>query len=908
MGIPEDLLLPVLPWNAGWPRRGGSDPNGKAPGRFVHGTGRWGGLSNWSHGCPPNDRRISDEWNCNAGLLLGQEVDGITFATLDGDLTDDSEGINRQFRDVLLRSLAKSFGTTGLMARTTVVPRFMILARIAPGGEVGGRQVIELEYRDPESGSTLTLGKLELLTRGEQAVIAGTHQSGTTISWANTLTPQRIYRAPKLDEGVPLVPDFPTLARLALEAVKPFERVNIFARIASAPSRALVGASRDPNDLAPISAKVLVELIDRMPNPTNLSRAHYINFWYALAGCRKALITLNRITNEDALEIIRAGQDWAARWVPPEGKKVASRAEEMAQFTWIASNPMLHLGWGYMKVLAIQCGTPEVGTESAKEDFTADLPFDHTKPQRRKTTNPDPDYRMPMSDVTPEQLAPTPENPKGLAVGFRAGPRTVHTGIDVPLADVQMADHLELLLSGELIWLTDEKRWLTYDAKCGWRGDDSAGSRVEIQVEELLRAYASKWADMGPAVGEKWTRGDRINALSTVRIGHVMKRLASRFSKNRSEIDKGTYILQTPEGAVDLRTGNGVTEVDQKALMDTRCTRFSIAPGETPLFDELIFNLSDGDPEVQNFFLHYLGYCLLGNPKARIFLFIWGTTGNGKSALIRVLTRIFGNYVVTLNKDVLLQRGKDMHKTDLYRIRGARIACVIEMPPNEKWDESLIKAITGGDEISARPMHANARSFMVEASLLMAGNTIPAFDRVDQAIAARVRITGTTFQPKTPDPTWEDRMVTGEAGGIIAKLGGYARAVFEAGIKLPDMPEKMLRQTRVYLGEQDTFYAWAAAELNTGHGHITDETPFMELKRRFEAFMKREAENGEGTLMTADRIGDKTFATSLRSLGLRLESEVDGQRFQRVIQVNGKNAKEWVVRGCSFKVRVVQAS
>jgi len=911
-GFHHGLLLPVIPPTAGWSKRGNSDPNGKAPGRFDMPTGNWLGLDNWQHGCPRDHQRISDDWGCNVGLLLGQVVDGRVFAALDGDLNDDTAGVNHKIRESLVSRLVMAFGMTSMLIRETVRPRFMMLVELDPAGDFGGKQEITWNYRD-NRGNLLNLGKLELLTRGEQCVIAGRHISGNVIHWRDSSNLTMEYQVPLLNRAIPKFKNFAAFGDAVMAALKPFERGHFHATMKSARASAIVGASREPIDLAPPDVRTLVELVDRMHNNPDTDYNQYINFWYSLEGCRRSLLALGRSTPEDDMEIVRAGLDWCAKWQPAPPHKVKTRAEEMEQWRYTQQVPLISLGWGYLKLLATQCGVRDIGLEEAQREFVADLgPIPTTK--LKKWVDPDPDRRMPVSSIElgyegdPEgQFDATGNNPRGLVPGFRAGPRKSNVGIDVPLADIQIADHMEMEMSGRMVWLSDERRWLTYEGAAGWKGDDSAASRVEIEIEEALRYYVATWADAAPAADERWTRTERTSALSTRRIDALIKRLATRFSKTRADTDKGKFILQTPNGAVDLRTGAKVDVAVQKSFIDTRCTNYGIRPGETPMFDELITNLSDGNPQVFNWFMHYLGYALMGSPRERVFLFVWGTSGNGKSALVRILSRIFGNYVVVLNKDVLLERGKEMHKTDLYRIRGARIACAVEMPPNEKWDESLLKAITGGDEISARPMRADARSFEVEAALLLVGNNIPAFDRIDQAIAARARVTGTTFQPAKPDPTWEDRLVAQEAEAIVAKLGGYAKVVWENDMKLPEVPEPMARATRLYLGEQDSFYAWVVAELHTGNPYRNHEVPILDLKRRYEAYLRREAEQSEDG-MVADAVSDKSFLKMLRSIGLKVESENEGKRLQRVNTIDGKREVEYLVRGCAFKIRAVATS
>jgi putative DNA primase/helicase len=323
------------------------------------------------------------------------------------------------------------------------------------------------------------------------------------------------------------------------------------------------------------------------------------------------------------------------------------------------------------------------------------------------------------------------------------------------------------------------------------------------------------------------------------------------------------------------------------------------------MFDELLLNLSDGDKEVQEYIFHYLGYSLLGNPVCRAFLFIWGTAQNGKSTLVRVMRECLGDYCAVIKKDVFLERGKRLHATDLYRIKGVRLAFAVELPKDEKWDEELLKSLTGNDEIQAREIHGKAQSFRAEAVLGFVGNNIPTVDHVDQALADRCRIIGTTFVPDKSDGLWEARLIANECPAIIAKLATYANAVFKNEMRLPQMPEAMMRRTARYLGSQDDFFAWSSDELLTGANHRASEVPLDELKSRFEAWLRRRTEtDDDGTQLTGDRVSNKIFQAGLRRLGLTMSDEKGGA-LMADIGFDGLVRRVKMVRGCAFRVAAV---
>jgi hypothetical protein len=56
--------------------------------------------------------------------------------------------------------------------------------------------------------------------------------------------------------------------------------------------------------------------------------------------------------------------------------------------------------------------------------------------------------------------------------------------------------------------------------------------------------------------------------------------------------------------------------------------------------------------------------------------------------------------------------------------------------------------------------------------------------------------------------------------------------------------------------------------------------------------------------MVADKLSDRQFIAQLRNLGLKMEDERTGKKFMGT----GNNAKDAMVRGCRFKIRLAETS
>ena len=70
-------------------------------------------------------------------------------------------------------------------------------------------------------------------------------------------------------------------------------------------------------------------------------------------------------------------------------------------------------------------------------------------------------------------------------------------------------------------------------------------------------------------------------------------------------------------------------------------------------------------------------------------------------------------------------------------LRGARLVTAQETEEGRRWAESRIKAMTGGDPITARFMRQDFFTFEPTFKLLIAGNHQPGLRNVDEAIRRR---------------------------------------------------------------------------------------------------------------------------------------------------------------------------
>ena len=164
--------------------------------------------------------------------------------------------------------------------------------------------------------------------------------------------------------------------------------------------------------------------------------------------------------------------------------------------------------------------------------------------------------------------------------------------------------------------------------------------------------------------------------------------------------------------------------------------------------------------------------------------------------------------------DVFLESKTDRHPTELAGLRGARLVTATETEEGRRWAESRIKALTGGDRISARFMRQDFFEFTPQFKLLIAGNHKPSLRSVDEAIRRRLYLIPFTVTiPKDERDETLPEKLEAEWPGILAWA---IEGAVEWGMQGLMPPETVRTATEEYLSAEDAMTLWLGERCHTG--------------------------------------------------------------------------------------------
>jgi putative DNA primase/helicase len=196
--------------------------------------------------------------------------------------------------------------------------------------------------------------------------------------------------------------------------------------------------------------------------------------------------------------------------------------------------------------------------------------------------------------------------------------------------------------------------------------------------------------------------------------------------------------------------------------------------------------------------------CLTGVTSQHALVFVYGPGGNGKSVFLNVVTAIMAEYATTSAMDTFTASHNDRHSTELAMLNGARLVTASETEEGRAWAEARIKALTGGDKITARFMRQDNFTFTPHFKLIVVGNHKPVLHNVDDAARRRFNIVPFMLKPKHPDHELEKKLMA-EAGGILRwMIDGCLDWQREGLIR----PESVKAATEAYFSDQDLFGQW----------------------------------------------------------------------------------------------------
>jgi P4 family phage/plasmid primase-like protien len=381
-------------------------------------------------------------------------------------------------------------------------------------------------------------------------------------------------------------------------------------------------------------------------------------------------------------------------------------------------------------------------------------------------------------------------------------------------------------------------QWLLWDGVL-WEADDRMTHMT--MTREFLRARADEVEDWANKMAAKMTAKDGEKAAKeagrlvawaeqearALRSKSTIAAVSSLAASNPAsaagpdDFDSDLFLLGTPAGTVDLRTGR--LREARRGDMITKTTSVAPADGRPERWLAFLDRIFEGKQEVIDFMQRAAGYALTGMTTEHKLLFLYGTGRNGKGVFLNTLVSIWKDYARKAAAETFLASQQRGHPTDIAGLKGARLVMGSELPKGRTWDESIIKDLTGGDRMTARLMRQDFFDFDPQMTLMIAGNNRPSLRGVDEAMRARMVLIPfeVTIPEHERDPELPARLLAEEGGQILQWAIKGALEWQRRGL---DAPETIRAASDTYLDEEDVAGQFMAECLLEARGEFVTTT------------------------------------------------------------------------------------
>lgn len=203
--------------------------------------------------------------------------------------------------------------------------------------------------------------------------------------------------------------------------------------------------------------------------------------------------------------------------------------------------------------------------------------------------------------------------------------------------------------------------------------------------------------------------------------------------------DADPMLLAVRNGALDLASG-ALRPLERRDFVTRQCAAEFQPEAKSQLWDSFLESLTGGSSDLAAWLQRSFGYALLGEWREKAFWFGYGPPDAGKSVLLNVIGDVLGSYHVAADADTWMSRpAVGGNRGDLTRLLGARLVTTSEVKPGCRFDQKLMKAITGGDTIVAAAKYEGEIEFLPRFALWLAANDRPYVDAEDEGFWRRMR-------------------------------------------------------------------------------------------------------------------------------------------------------------------------
>ena len=356
-----------------------------------------------------------------------------------------------------------------------------------------------------------------------------------------------------------------------------------------------------------------------------------------------------------------------------------------------------------------------------------------------------------------------------------------------------------------------DKKWFFFNGSY-WQ-EDIGNQRVELAAERVANSIKkekpelsfSTKTDEDKAMNE-WYRFQKDSRSHMAKM-HMIDEFKKYVIVKHGEFDKEDMLLNTESGYVDLSNGElHDHDIDKKFSHQTLAEYSDNV--DAPLWDKFLNQIFNSDEELIHYVQKAIGYSFTGSVDEQCLFILNGRGRNGKSVFSNVVSDVAGNYAKQMNVQTIVAKKNQSGSanSDIARLEGARIVTSSELNEGDRFDESLVKQLTGGDKILARFLYGSEFEYKPKFKIWMATNHLPIIRGTDDGIWRRIKIIPFNIQiPKEKVDKKLEYKLKAEYTGILNWIVQGAIMWQQEGLEDPEAVTKVIEAYRAEMDPLDAF-------------------------------------------------------------------------------------------------------
>ncbi len=378
------------------------------------------------------------------------------------------------------------------------------------------------------------------------------------------------------------------------------------------------------------------------------------------------------------------------------------------------------------------------------------------------------------------------------------------------LSDYDNALRMRDLYGKDLIYVPEEKEWLRYNGK-HWENDVECNNLREkfIAMANTIPREVPQPSEDDKESMEAFKR--RVNyALScrdNVRFNGALPSMCSLMHKSLLDFDSHNNLLCLRNGVLDLKA-NTLLPHNPNYFMRVM-SDVDYLPGATStLWDSYLNDVFGDDDELRRYVQKAAGYTLSGDNNEKAFFIIKGDSNSGKSVFLNVIGHVLGGFYKKANIETFLYKSGSTGsaRPDLASMVNKRVVVASETNDGDRFDEKLIKDITGGEPLTCRDLYKSEITYKPTFKIWLSTNTLPAVRDDSNGVWNRVKVI--PFNNVIPDDKIDihltDKLKNDASAILNWCIEGYQMYLREGLTE----PNSLKEQIEVYREENDVFGAF----------------------------------------------------------------------------------------------------